>query len=361
MKRNLLLFAIVIIGLMSCTSKKDLKTHRFYLGTYTEGESQGIYQGILKSDGSFDSLSLAVESVNPSFLCFANGDKTLLAVNEIDVDSTGTIEAYSITPKGLVRVSASTSGGAHPCHVASNKRGDVLMANYSGGNIGYVKVDRMGNLSEIKSVAQHVGTGATERQTKSHAHSVWFTDDEHAVAVDLGIDQLIFYELKDDTINKVDSLKLESGSGPRHLAMHPDKKLMYLINELNNTIIVLGKTTYRWEMLSSISTLPKDFTGESYCADIHISADGHFVYASNRGHNSIAIFKVVDKKLELLGHESVRGDWPRNFALTPDDEFLVVANQRSDNLVAFKRDKQTGLLTYLGEQGAETPVCVLFK
>lgn len=361
MKRNLLLTALVGLGLMACTSKKEMKTYSFYLGTYTEGDSEGIYHGQLSVDGSFDTLHLVAKSVNPSFLCFANDKKTLVAVNEVNVDSTGTVEAFAIAAGGLQKVSESTSGGAHPCYVSANQRGDILMANYSGGNIGYVCVDELGGLSPLQAVAQHYGSGATGRQTEPHAHSIWFMDDTNAVAVDLGIDQLIFYQIKDKELHKVDSLKLESGAGPRHLAIHPNKKLMYVINELNSTITVVAKRAAGWQALSSVSTLPPGYNDKSYCADIHLSADGRFIYASNRGHNSLAIFKTVDEQLELVGYEDVRGNWPRNFAITPDDEFVVVANQRSNNLVAFKRNKQSGLLTYMSEVGTDAPVCVLFE
>lgn len=351
------------LTMLACTNKKELKSYPFFLGTYTEGNSEGIYRGALNGDGSFDTLRLAVESSNPSFLCFANEQRTLLAVNELNIEGMGTIESYAMTRDGLKLISKSKSGGAHPCHLASNVKGDVLMANYSGGNIGYVSIDQTGEMSALQDVAQHYGQGPTERQTKSHAHSIWFLDDEHAVAVDLGLDQLMFYHLMENRLHKTDSLMLEVGSGPRHLALHPNKRFMYVVNELNSTISVVAKHGDGWQYINSITTLPNDFDGESYCADIHISADGQFLYASNRGHNSLAIYQVNNEggDLKLIAHESVRGDWPRNFALTPDNEFLVVANQRSNNLVAFKRDMQTGLLTHMNEQKAEMPVCVLFE
>ncbi|MBR8537699.1 lactonase family protein [Carboxylicivirga sediminis] len=360
MKKILLIMAVGL-ALVSCTNKKEIKTYPFFLGTYTDGESEGIYQGAVFSDGSFDTLRLVAKTDNPSFLCFANEQQTLIAVNELDVDGTGTVESYAIIENGLEKRSSSECGGAHPCHVSSNDKGDILVANYSGGNIGYLQVDKSGELSPLKEVAQHYGEGVTDRQKSPHAHSIWFLDNKHAVAVDLGIDQLIFYQLIQGELLKSDSLKLDNGAGPRHLAMHPQKEQMYVINELNSTVTVVGKVSGSWQVLGSVSTLPADFTGDSYCADIHISGDGRFIYASNRGHNSLAIFKIVGQQLELIGHESVRGDWPRNFALTPDGELLVVANQRSNNLVAFKRNRETGLLSYVSEQKAEMPVCVLFE
>ncbi|WP_439183750.1 lactonase family protein [Carboxylicivirga taeanensis] len=361
MKKNLLLLMTIGLALVACSTKTDTPTYPFYLGTYTEKESEGIYKGILNSDGTFDSIQLAAKTTNPSYLCFANQQQLLIAVNEVSIDGTGTVESYRIEADGLKKVSSSKSGGAHPCHVTANSHGDVLMANYSGGNIGYVQADAEGNLSPLLSLAQHYGKGGSERQTRPHAHSTWFIDEQQAVAVDLGIDQLIFYRLNGSELQKSDSLKLANGAGPRHLAMHPGKELMYVVNELNSTVTVVAKTVDGWQVRSTVSTLPAGYSGESYCADIHVTNDGRFVYASNRGHNSLAIFEVMGEQLELAGHEDVRGDWPRNFALTADDKFVVVANQRSDNLVAFQRNRQSGLLTHVSDISADTPVCVLFE
>jgi 6-phosphogluconolactonase len=182
------------------------------------------------------------------------------------------------------------------------------------------------------------------------------------VAVDLGIDQLVFYQLKNSQLVKAVSLKLAAGSGPRHLAIHPTKEVMYVINELNSTVTAVSKQGDKWKAGQTITTLPQDFDGDSYCADIHISRDGRFVYASNRGHNSLAIYQLdaSGHELKLIGHESVRGEWPRNFSLTPDDKYILVANQHSNNIVAFKRDRESGLLSFINEVKAYSPVCLLF-
>ncbi|MCU4155571.1 lactonase family protein [Carboxylicivirga sp. A043] len=360
MKRLLYLFALMTMT-WGCGLEKEQQGYAFYLGTYTDGDSKGIYQGFLNADGTMDSLNLVAETENPSFLSFAHHQKYLLAVGEVDVEGTGTVESYQVVDKGLKRLSSSISGGAHPCHLSVNETGDVLMANYSGGNVGWVKIDEQGVLSDLLYTAQHHGSSITSRQAAPHAHSIWFMDKSHAVAVDLGIDQLLFYQLNDNQLLQTDSLMLEAGAGPRHLAIHPNKEVLYVINELNSTVSVVAKAEGDWKLLSSISTLPDDYSNDSYCADIHISNDGRFLYASNRGHNSIAIYQIEEegKNLKLIGHESVNGDWPRNFALTPDEHFLVVANQRSNNLVVFKRDEASGLLSFKSEIEASSPVCVL--
>jgi 6-phosphogluconolactonase len=187
--------------------------------------------------------------------------------------------------------------------------------------------------------------------------------------VDLGTNQLWFSRI-DPTENKFvpeqpNTFSLEPGAGPRHLAFHPGNPWIYVINELSSSVslVMQNPGTQAYEILQNLSTLPEGFLGENTCADIHISPDGNFLYASNRGDDSIAIFAVDGQSgtLRALGHESVRGKTPRNFSLSPDGQFLLVANQNTNNLVSFQRDKQTGLLTYVDEITAPTPVCILFE
>ncbi|WP_289054042.1 lactonase family protein [Carboxylicivirga marina] len=360
--KKLAYLLLLAFFMLACKQSQPQAPYSFYLGTYTNGDSEGIYYGQLDMDGRFDTLSLVAQTENPSFLAFDNKKNTLLAVGEVNVEGTGTVQSYQVLPNGLKHVSTSLSGGAHPCHLSVNNKGDVLMANYSGGNIGYVTLDEERKLSDLRHVAQHSGKSIMKRQNAPHAHSVYFLDEVNVVAVDLGIDQLIFYRMGDKQLIKTDSLLITAGAGPRHLAIHPQKKVLYVINELNSTVSVVEERDGHWHLSSAISTLPADFAGESYCADIHISADGRFLYASNRGHNSLAIYQLNEdgKELSLVAHESVKGDWPRNFALTPDNEFLVVANERSNNIIAFKRNQETGLLTFVSEVKAASPVCVLF-
>ncbi|WP_209319862.1 lactonase family protein [Ancylomarina longa] len=341
--------------------------YSFYVGTYTDTSSKGIYKVEMDSIGHMTMLSLQARSDNPSFLTFANNGNTLLAVNEINtVEGKGTVESY-LVGNSLKLISRRSSGGAHPCFVGANQEGIVLTANYTSGTNGLLKVDKDSKLSTLLDVQQHIGSGANKvRQDKAHAHSIWFVPNSNLViAVDLGTNELWISEI-DRVNNKFrlkDKLEMEDGAGPRHLAFHPNDKYIYVINELNNTIstvqIAADKTL---SLLGSVSTLPNDFQGESFPADIHISSDGNFLYASNRGHNSIAIYKVSNGgKLNSIGFESTLGDHPRNFSLSPDEKFLLVANQNTNNIVCFKRDKKTGLLTFVEELKVAKPVCILFQ
>lgn len=366
---KIFIFFISSLVMLACQLKQPQKSYPFYLGTYTGVESKGIYKGVLNSDGTFEDIHLVAETENPSFLSFAHNKQVLLAVNEVDNDGAGTIQSFNIKGDTLNIAGQASTGGAHPCHLNANKDGDALVANYTGGNIGLLKVSNSGELSTLLSVNQHEGSGPTQRQLSPHAHSVWFTrNGDKAIAVDLGTDELIFYNIESQkdsgSLVQTGKLALEAGSGPRHLTFHPTKNILYVVNELNSTISVVKQLNdSEWELLTSISTLPDDFDSKSFCADIHISPDGKFLYASNRGHNSIAIFSADEsgEAFTAIAYESVRGDWPRNFSLTPDGKFLIVANQRSNNLVAFKRDSESGLLNFVSEIEAPTPVCVLFK
>lgn len=369
---------LILMLLISCKSDKKVEekmvetkaSHDFYVGTYTDKEGEGIYKYSLNSDGILKKIGLAVASDNPSFLAISPDKKYIVAVNEINKDSIGFIESYAIENDILRVINKSSSGGAHPCHVSINKNGYVLAANYTGGNVGLLKLDDTGNLSKSLDVQQHFGKGTTDRQKAPHAHSAWFDkeDANKIIAIDLGTNELWFSKINTETNKLIESnpskLAMAEGAGPRHLVFHPNKKIAYVLNELNNTITIiekLGNNSYLKK--KTVSILPTDFTDFSKAADIHISDDGNFVYASNRGHNSIAILKVDSKdySLSLVGFEPTKGENPRNFSLSPDNDYLVVANQDSNNLISFERNKKTGLLTFKSEIKAPTPVCILFK
>ena len=368
---TLILFLALFFG---CKSKEKVEEKKeknnyisFYVGTYTGKESKGIYKYTLQKDGLLKEIGLVAETENPSFLTKANDGKTLLAVNETNYDGTGSIESYSIKNDSLILINQSKTGGEHPCFVAVNKDGFVVTANYTGGNVGLLRVEKNGKLSDLLDVQQHSGKGTTERQEAPHAHSVWFhPTKKEIISVDLGTNQLWFSTI-DENQNKLifsepKTMDLEIGAGPRHLGFHPNNKWIYVLNELNNTVSFLKTESKNYVIDSSISTLPEDFTAFSKAADIHISNDGKFLYASNRGHESIAIFKINQEngKLQSDGYQSVLGKSPRNFSLSPDNNFLIVANQDSDNIVSFKRDSLTGKLEFINEIYAPKPVCILF-
>lgn len=361
-----------LIFIMACSSpqkkpKTESLTQNFYVGTYTDGDSRGIYKYELSEDGKMKNIGLMAESTNPSFLVKSFDGKYLVAVNEIsDENSKGTVESYSILEDTLVLISRKSSGGAHPCHISINEENDILVSNYTGGNVELLKLDEQGELINLDLV-QHTGKGTTTRQEAPHAHSSWFAPNGHIISADLGTNELWFSKIDDESQKliplELQHLAMEEGSGPRHLCFHPNSKWIYVINELNGTITqveISAEGTY--QTLSSSSTLSADFTGENYSADIHISSDGRFVYASNRGPNEIAIFQVdsTNGKLSLTTHEDTRGNWPRNFAFSPDEKFILVAHQYSNNITCFKRDQNTGLLNFFSEIEAPSPVCILF-
>lgn len=369
---TLLLF---ITALISCQGKKEIiqkseNTYPFYVGTYTKGDSEGIYKYTLQEDGVIKKIGLAAKSENPSFLTWSHDKKFLIAVNEINSENgNGTVESFSVNGNKLAPINKSSSGGAHPCFVTTNKFDFVLTANYSGGNIGLLRLNNKGELSDLLDVQQHTGKGTHQRQKLPHAHSTWFDfNNLNIISVDLGTNELWFSKL--DTLQQKllpsnpNKMAMAAGAGPRHLTFHPNKKWVYVVNELDCTVTLLQKNDNgKYDKGASFTTLPKEFTEPNTCADIHTSADGKFVYASNRGHNSIAIFEVNTNNgnLKLIGHEPTLGNSPRNFSLSPNGNFLLVANQLTNNIVSFKRDKKTGLLEFIHQIEAPTPVCILFK
>ena len=372
---NKTIITIIIAILSGCNTDINNKTTKvdgdyFYVGTYTDGESDGIYKYKLNYDGSLDSIGLVAITENPSFLALSSDKKYLVTCNEINsADGQGTVESYKIDGDSLTFINRSLSGGAHPCFVAIEDKGYVLTANYTGGNIGLLKLNDNGELSLLLDVEQHYGEGDTERQDKPHAHSVWLVPNtDEVISVDLGTNELWFSKI-DSISNKLtpenpQKLSLEKGAGPRHLSFHPKQNFIYVLNELNSTISLVRKNDIgNYEILNTISTLPIDFVDKNTCADIHVSSDGKFLYASNRGHNSIAIFNIDDEngELSIIGFESTMGDGPRNFTLSLDGKFLLVANQNTNNIVSFKRNIENGELVFVSEVNAPKPVCLLFE
>lgn len=347
----------------------------FYVGSYTDSGSEGIYRfGLDTSTGKLHSNGLAVLSENPSYLTMTKDGKYLLAVRETKDEnnqSMGYIELFKIDESGnLSSVNKVSSGGAHPCHVAVNEDGAVLASNYNGGNVTLMRIEPAGEISEVLSTDQHSGSGpVVGRQEKPHVHSSLFEPKGKRIFVaDLGIDRVKVYTVDKATFslkpNKYPEIKLPPGSGPRHMAIHPNGKILFIANELSSSVTVVQLTDKgSFKIIETLSTLPVDYSKSNTCADIHLSPNGNFLYVSNRGMNTIAIFSVTEKesKIKLIGHEDTRGEMPRNFTLTPDGGFLLAANQNSNNIVAYKRNADTGLLTFTDQINAYKPVCLLFR
>lgn len=355
-----------------------------YVGTYTRSlphvaaKSEGIY--LIRMDpatGLLEHVSKTVGVDNPSFLAIHPNRQFLYAVNEVgdfQGAASGAVSAFAIDQEDgdLTFLNQQATGGAAPCHLTVDKTGRyVLCANYAGGSVSMHPLKQDGTLEKMSDFVQHTGSSVNpDRQQEPHAHS--FTIDpsnHHAYACDLGKDQVLIYELdleKGKLVpNEPAFASTHKGAGPRHFAFHPNGRYAYAINELDSTVTVFNYTEVIGSLtpIQTISTLPKEFDGRSHCADIHIHPTGKFLYGSNRGHDSIAVFGIEQEtgRLTVKGHQSTGGRVPRNFAIDPSGSFLLAANQNSDNVVVFRINLATGALTPTGyELTVPTPVCLRF-
>lgn len=347
-----------------------------YVGTYTSGKSEGIYgyrldhaTGVLTRFNSF-------KSVNPSFLAIDRSKRYLYAVNEVGEYAGkpgGGVSAFAIdrTTGNLRLLNEQATQGADPCHLTiDRKRRTLLVANYTGGSVAVLPIRSDGTLAPSVDLKQHEGSSVKEQQKSPHAHCIILDRlERHALAADLGIDKLMIYRF-DALTGKLSRAKqpwveLAPGAGPRHLTLHPNGKYAYVINELDSTLTVLkyNELNGTLSQIETVSTLPSDFSGTSYCADVHVSPSGKFLYGSNRGHDSIVVYGIDSRtgKLRLVEHVSTEGKWPRNFAIDPTGMYLLVANQRTDNVVSFSIDAHTGRLKSTGFiEEIPAPVCLKF-
>ncbi len=346
-------------------TQQQMESMWFYVG----GAGISVYRLDL-STGDLAHRSTVSEVKNPSFQAIHPSNRFLYSVAE--VNDGGAIYAFAIDPStGALRsLNHQSCMGAGPCHVSVDATGRVVLAaNYSSGGVSALPIMEDGSLGEATSFFQHEGSSVNPgRQQGPHAHSITIDPgNRFAVSADLGIDKVLVYRLDAEkqtiTPNDPPWVDVQAGAGPRHFAFHPNRKHAYLINELDNTVVAYAYDEDRGilETEQVISTLPSEFTDTSYCADIHVSSDGRFVYGSNRGHDSIVIFEVDSGtgRLSIVDYESTRGEFPRNFALDPSRRFLFAANQNTDNIVTYRIDAQSGRLTATGHQ-VETPqpVCI---
>jgi 6-phosphogluconolactonase len=349
-----------------------------YVGTYTTGKSEGIYLYRLNlSSGELKHVATTKRVVNPSFLALAPSRRYLYAVNEVgDFAGTksGAVSAFAVDQRtGELRLlNQQASLGADPCYVDVDAKGRfVLIANYSGGNVTVFPVERDGSLGEASDAKQGRGSSINrERQEGPHAHCIVLDpSNQFAYSCDLGTDKIMIFRFdarKGKLLpNEPPWVQVKPGRGPRHLAFSPSGKYVFVLNELHSTVTAFARAPEKGSLkeLQTLTTLPKGFTGTNTSADIHVSLDGRFVYCSNRGHDSIAIFGIEPRNggLTSLGHESTRGMTPRNFAIDPTGGFLLVANQKSDNIVVFRLDQKTGRLSSTVQVAqVPSPVCLKF-
>jgi 6-phosphogluconolactonase len=350
---------------------------RVYIGTYTRGESRGIYRFDLdRESGRASEPVLAGEAVDPSFLAIHPNKQYLYAVGEVgdfQGESSGSVTAFAIEPSGDLRpINSESSRGAGPCHLVVDHEGRyVLVANYGGGSAAVLPIREDGGLAPATGFSQHEGSSVNpNRQREPHAHSINLDPEgRFAFVADLGLDKILVYQYDSDagaiSPHLVPFARVAPGGGPRHFALHPEGQFAYTNNEITSTVTaflysdehgILGE-------LQTVSTLPPDVEVNNSTAEIRVHPSGKFLYVSNRGHDSIAAFSIDPEtgRLSLISHASTQGRTPRNFNLDPSGRYLIAANQGSDNVVLFAVDSETGKLGPTGQQLAiPTPVCVRF-
>jgi 6-phosphogluconolactonase len=366
---------IVTIGLAAIAGAIQTGASRrvdriVYVGTYTGEASKGIYAFRFDdSSGRLTPLGLVAETPNPSFLTASTDGRLVFAVNEVqsfEGKPSGSVTSFTVDPASakLTTVSVQPTMGAGPCHLALDRTGRYLaVANYGGGNYALLPVGVDGRLQPATSVI----TGAWKGSPKPLGHMVGFdAGNRFLIAADKGLDRMLVYRFDASTGTvgpQPSATALPNGSGPRHFALHPNGRWLFTINELSATITAFSWTPASGALTSigSVPTRPAGIMGGS-TAEIAVHPNGRFVYGSNRGHDSIAVFSVgPEGALTLVEHESTRGETPRNFALDPTGRWLIAGNQRSNTLAVFSIDQTTGALSPVGSLvSVGSPVSVLF-
>ena len=376
-----LLLALLVTGLIAPrrASGAGGREYWVYFGTYTGAKSKGIYVSRMDATGKLSEPELAATTVNPTFLATDPRQHFLYAANEIgnyQGQKAGGVTAFALDAKTgkLTQLNEQSSGGDGPCHVSVDATGKtVLVANYGGGSVAALPVNADGSLAPAATFIQHQGSSIVpQRQAGPHGHCI-FADpaNRFALACDLGLDKVLVYKLDAKkallTPNDPPFVALHPGAGPRHLAFHPNGKFVYVIDELDCTLTVFTYDAKHGSLteIQSLSTLPAGETKKSNfsCAEVVVHPSGKFLYGSNRGHNTIVLFRIDEKtgKVTLVEHTPTGGKTPRNFNVDPSGHFLLAANQDSGNVLAFSIDPKTGHLTPTGQQlQMGSPVAIVF-
>ena len=348
-----------------------------YVGTNTRGnDSKGIYICDLDmSTGELELLEHGPQVESPSFLAVHPNKQLLYACNSVGgPGEPGALSAFAIDPGsgGLALLNQESSVGQGPCHVSVDHQGKVAMAtNYSGGSVCMLPILADGRLGPATSFHQYQGSSVhPRRQTQPHAHSIWpDPSNGYALACDLGTDKVMIYAMDLAQGKLVPArtpyARIQPGAGPRHLDFHPNGRWVYVVNEVASSV-----TLFDWDAdkgvlgeVAHVPAAPEDAPGSNTAADIHVTPDGRFLYASNRDHNSLAMFSIDQEtgELTLLGYEPTQGDHPRNFGIDPTGTWLFCANMRTDNIVTYRIDSGTGKLATTGFQlQVPSPCCIKF-
>lgn len=365
------LFCLVIT---LCFGQSKPKNYHLIIGTYTKTQTKGLF--VYKFDTETGKLSFesATEGVvNPSYLVVNNSGTKVYSVSEAGDKKSG-VSAFNFDAKAgkLSFINSEETKSNGPCYVnLSNDEKFLFTANYGGGSLSAFPLNTDGSLKPLSQLVKHTGESINKsRQTAPHAHSVRFSPDGNILfAADLGTDYVYAYNYNPNSLeplnkNLKSDIKIAAGHGPRHFEFNTKGDKLYVLGELEALISVFSYQNNESKLEQTISLNNSDFKGTNGAADIHLSNDGKFLYATNRGSiNELVAFKINKKngKLTKIQSVSTKGKTPRNFVIDPTDNFLLVANQNSDDIYVFKRDKKTGLLTYNNEMikiGA--PVCLKF-
>ena len=377
MKTMLAPFAIICLFSTAQAVKAQQsspETYNLLIGTYTApGKSQGIYVYSFNSaTGEFSYKAETSGIKNPSFLSISNDGKQVYSVSEVG-DGMGGISAFAFDPPSgkLSFINAADSGGNGPCFVSVDKKNKfVFSGNYGGGSLAAIPINEDGSLSPNIQAIQHKGSSINKgNQESPHVHAAVLSPDNRYLFVpDLGTDKINIYEVDDTKLEPLKAaepafISVKPGSGPRHFTFHPNGRIAYLIQEINGEVTAFNYEDGKLHPLQSVQMVPADFEGKIDAADIHVSPDGKFLYGSLRGDlNELAIYAIdVSGKLTFVGRQSTLGKTPRNFAIDPSGNFLLVGNQNSNSIIIFKRDQKTGLLRPSGKEiSIYSPVCLKF-
>jgi len=349
------------IFILSISAILNSQNIPLYVGTYTSGaDSEGVYCFDFNTKtGKLTNKRLAIKIENPSFLSYSSNRNFLYVVSEVDNynnSNSGFVSAFSVLKSGKLQfINSVSSNGAHPCHIELNSK-NVAVSNYSGGTISIHKMSLDGGIKPAHQIINH-----NTPQEKSHAHSSKFINDKLFIA-DLGRNFLAQYVNNDGKYFLKENYTMGSKSGPRHFEITKKGDFIYVINEYASTVVVLKKEEEKYFEIQNHSTLDKGFKGENYCADIHLSKNQNYLYGSNRGENSIVVFKRNTLSGTITKIQSIytQGNWPRHFTISPNGKFLLVANQKSKNISVYKITTETGKLLFLHSAPSPTPVHLLF-